>query len=234
VRQILHCACVYLTLLIVPATAQYTISTIAGGVSADGAAATSRFITSPFIALDPSGNLYFVSPDEVRVYKLNPNGTLTLVAGNGSRGFSGDNGPATSASFYYPNALAVDAAGNVYISDAFNGRVRKVSNGIITTIAGNGSSTSSGDNGPATSAGFQSLRALALDSSSNLYVVDYVSVRKITNGTITTVAGNNQLGPGFSGDFNIIETRLMRCAAGVFVQCEDEAHGVPGCGGAAG
>src|SRR5260221_10819444 len=106
VRQIFRCVCTYLTLLIVPATAQYTISTIAGGMSGDGLAATSRFITSPRIALDPSGNLYFVLYVEARVYKLNPNGTLTLVAGNGSQGFSGDNGPATSASLYFPNAVA--------------------------------------------------------------------------------------------------------------------------------
>src|SRR5712691_7050960 len=89
VRHIFHCVCVYLTLLIVPATAQYTISTIAGGVSGDGTLATSRFIPSPRIALDPSGNLYFASLYENRVYKLNTNGTLTLVAGNGSQGFSG-------------------------------------------------------------------------------------------------------------------------------------------------
>jgi hypothetical protein len=139
VDQIFRCVCVYLTLLIVPASAQYTINTIAGGVSADGMAATSRFITSPRIALDPSGNLYFALYVEARVYKLNTSGTLTLVAGNGSQGFSGDNGPATSASLYFPNVVAVDAAGNVYISDAGNIRVRKVSNGIITTIAGNGS-----------------------------------------------------------------------------------------------
>ncbi|HEY6392207.1 MAG TPA: hypothetical protein VIX89_13060 [Bryobacteraceae bacterium] len=198
-RQIFRCACTCLTLFIVPATAQYTIGAIAGSASADGMAGTSRFISSPNIAVDPSGNLYFNSSYEPRVYKLNSNGTLTLVAGNGSLGFSGDNGPATAASIS-PNALAVDAAGNVYIAENNNNRVRKVSNGIITTIAGNGNSTSSGDNGPATSAGLQSPGALALDSSSNLYVVDYVSVRKITNGTIITVAGSNQLGPGFSGD----------------------------------
>jgi NHL repeat len=199
VRQIFRCVCAYLTLLIVPAAAQYTISTIAGGMSADGLAATSRFISNPNIALDPSGNLYFVLTGEARVYKLKPNGTLTLVAGNGSPGFSGDNGPATAASLI-PYALAVDAAGNVYIADGPTNRVRKVSNGIITTIAGNGSGTSSGDNGPATSAGFSSVQGLALDSSSNLYIADNASVRKVTNGTITTVAGNNQLGAGFSGD----------------------------------
>src|SRR5882672_4570173 len=112
-------------------------------------AATSRYITTPRMALDPSGNLYFVSSDDARVYKLNTNGTLTSVAGNGSWGFSGDNGPATTASLT-PAAVALDAAGNLYIAE--RNRVRKVSNGVITTIAGNGTYGSFGDNGPATSA----------------------------------------------------------------------------------
>ncbi len=77
---------------------------------------------------------------------------ITTVAGNGTPGFSGDNGPATSAQLYGPSAVAVDSAGNLYIADTVNNRIRKVSNGVITTVAGNGTAGFSGDNGPATSA----------------------------------------------------------------------------------
>ncbi len=77
---------------------------------------------------------------------------ITTVAGNGTAGYSGDNGPATSAQLIYPHGVAVDSAGNLYIADTNNYRIRKVSNGVITTIAGNGTSGFSGDNGPATSA----------------------------------------------------------------------------------
>jgi hypothetical protein len=76
-------------------------------------------------------------------------GVLTLVAGNGTPGFSGDNGPATSAQLYSPQGLAVDSASNLYIADSGNNRIRKVSNGVITTVAGNGTGGVSGDNGPA-------------------------------------------------------------------------------------
>jgi uncharacterized repeat protein (TIGR01451 family) len=198
VRQTLYSVFACITLLTVPATAQYTIGTIAGGVSGNGLTATSQATGSPEMAVDPSGNLYFVLFYEARVYKLNANGTLTLVAGNGSQGFSGDNGPATSASLNFPNGLAVDAAGNVYIADSSNNRVRKVSNGTITTIAGNG--TPGFFDGPAASASFNYPQGLALDSSSNLYIVDANNnrVRRVSNGIVTTLAGNGIA--GFSGD----------------------------------
>jgi DNA-binding beta-propeller fold protein YncE len=83
------------------------------------------------------------------------NGVITTVAGNGTPGFSGDNGPATTAQLFYPDGVAVDAAGNVYISDSFNNRIRMVSNGVIATVAGNGTPGFTGDNGPATSAQLQ-------------------------------------------------------------------------------
>ena len=86
-----------------------------------------------------------------RVRKVS-NDVITTVAGNGTRGFSGDNGPATSAQLYGPSGVAVDSAGNLYIADSGNNRIRKVSNGVITTVAGNGTGGFSGDNGPAISA----------------------------------------------------------------------------------
>ncbi len=94
------------------------------------------------------------------------------MAGNGTAGFSGDNGPATSAELNVPAGVAVDSAGNLYIADYGNNRIRKVSNGVITTVAGNGTAGFSGDNGPATSAELNMPGGVAVDSAGNLYIAD--------------------------------------------------------------
>jgi len=126
--------------------------------------------------------------------------TIETVAGNGMPGYSGDNGPATSAQLYYPTGMAVDTAGNLYIADHLNNRVRRVSNGVITTVAGNGMQGYNGDNGPATSAQLAQPSGVAVDAAGNLYIADSYnnSVRKVSNGIITTVAGTGN--PGYSGD----------------------------------
>ena len=137
----------------------YTINTVAGNVPAghslyggDNGPATSAQLASPLgVAVDSAGNLYIADTDNHRIRKVS-NGVITTVAGNGTAGFSGDNGPATSAQLNYPAGVAVDSAGNLYIADTDNNRIRKVSNGVITTVAGNGTLGFSGDNGPATSA----------------------------------------------------------------------------------
>lgn len=100
---------------------------------------------------------------------------ITTMAGNGVAGFSGDNGPATSAqvnSDAQSLSVAVDSAGNLYIADSGNNRVRKVSNGVITTVAGNGTAGFSGDNGLATSAQLSAPRGIAVDSAGNVYIAD--------------------------------------------------------------
>jgi uncharacterized protein (TIGR03437 family) len=97
---------------------------------------------------------------------------ITTVAGNGTYGFSGDNGPATSAQVNQPWGVAVDSAGNLYVSDTGNNRIRKVSNGVITTVAGNGTRGFSGDGGPATSAQVNLPAGVAVDSAGNVYFAD--------------------------------------------------------------
>src|ERR1019366_1873335 len=136
----------------------------------NGPATSAQIIEPEGVAVDSAGNLYF--PDHVHdsIRKVS-GGVITTVAGNGTFGYSGDNGPATSAQLGGPYGVAVDTAGSLYIGDAVNNRVRKVSNGVITTVAGNGTTGFSGDNGPATSAQLQPFR-VAVDSAGSLYIAD--------------------------------------------------------------
>jgi sugar lactone lactonase YvrE len=155
------------------------------------------------IAVDTSGNLFIVNVYLNRIRKVSATtGIITTVAGNGKFGFSGDGGPATSASLNYPQGIALDVAGNIFISDTNNLRIREVSasTGIITTVAGNGkvnitdvSCCSSGDGGPATSAQLDLPSGIAVDTSRNLFIADTPNnrIRKVSpSGIITTVAGN--------------------------------------------
>ncbi|MEI6821811.1 MAG: T9SS type A sorting domain-containing protein, partial [Bacteroidota bacterium] len=187
------------------------ITTVAGngityGYSGDGGAATSAELSYPQgVALDASGNIYIADQNNQRVRKVTAStGIISTVAGNGTTGFTGDGGAATSAELYYPTGVALDASGNIYIADIFNQRIRKVtaSTGIITTVAGNGTSGFAGDGGAATSAELYYPTGVALDASGNIYIADYGNnrIRKVTasTGIITTVAGNGT--SGFAGD----------------------------------
>jgi hypothetical protein len=144
--------------------------------------------------------VYVADTENFIVERISPSGLLTIAAGNGNFGFSGEGGPATSASLYVPQGVAVDSAGNLYIADTENNRIRKVSGGTITTVAGNGNAGFSGDAGPATSASLNYPVGVAVDSAGNLYVPDVENnrIRKVSGGTITTIAGNGDT--GFSGD----------------------------------
>jgi uncharacterized protein (TIGR03437 family) len=200
-----------------------TITTIAGGGNSfgDGGPATSAQLGGPSgLAMDSAGNLYIDDTGDNRIRKVSPGGIITTVAGNGNAGYSGDGGPATAASLNIdidPEGIAVDAAGNLYIADSLNNRVRRVSSsGVITTVAGNGFGALdgiggfSGDGGPATSAELFAPVAVAVDAAGNLFIADLgnMRIRKVTpGGTITTVAGSGctltvatpNCG-GFSGD----------------------------------
>ena len=184
-----------------------TITTVVGvglsGFGGDGGPATGAQIRSPQgVEVDGSGNLYIADPGNHRVRKVDTSGTITTVAGTGTRGFSGDNGPATEAQLDWPQRVAVDGSGNLYITDRNRHRVRKVDTaGTITTVAGTGTAGFSGDDGPATSAQINRPEGVAVDESGNLYISDTSNqrIRKVdSSGVITTVAGNGTL--GFSGD----------------------------------
>jgi uncharacterized protein (TIGR03437 family) len=188
-------------------TPEGTITTVAGngqsGYSGDGGLATAAWLNDPTgVAVDAAGNLYIADTYNYRIRKVTPAGVITTVAGNGQSGYSGDGGPATAAGLNDPTGVEVDAAGNLYIADGRNSRVRKVTPaGTITTLAGNGQYRYGGDGGPATAAGLNGPTGVAVDAAGNLYIADAVNnrIRKVTpSGTITTVAGNGQ--EGYAGD----------------------------------
>ena len=183
---------------------QYVISTIAGGAPpatpAPGLALTLGLVLG--VVADDGGNLYLASADLNAVFRLDSSGVLTRVAGNSRTGYSGDGGPATNARITSPKGLALDAAGNLFVADYGNRRIRRVSrDGIITTVAGSGACCFSGDGGPAVNAALATPLGLSVDAVGNLFIADEYNhrVRKVsTSGIITTVAGNGI--PGFSGD----------------------------------
>jgi hypothetical protein len=192
----------------------YTISTVAGtGWDLPGLSANLANLEG--VAVDGAGNVFMTLSTYSVVLRLDLSGQLSLVAGNGTFGFSGDSGPATLAQLSGPTAVAVDASGNVYIEDAGNNRIRMVSNGVITTVAGGGT----GDDGPATNANlnFQNTGpGMTLDRAGNIYFADYstngIRIRKASNGIISTVAGG-----GFSLNDNIPATSAFIDAQGVAV-----------------
>jgi len=169
------------------------------------------------IALDKEGNL--IIPDSInhQIRKVTPDGIYTTIAGNGSSDFTGDGGPATKAAFAVPLAVALDDAGNIYVADSTNNRIRKIdTNGIVTTFAGNGEHKDTGDGGPAIDAGIRSMTDLAFSPSGELYIVEAGShrIRKIKkDGTITTVAGTGY--QGYYGDGGPGEKAMLKTPSGI-------------------
>ena len=183
------------------------ITTVAGsgepGVGGDGGPATEAqlgFVSG--LAVDDSGNLYIADLEHHRVRRVDAEGMISTVAGDGRGGYNGDGIPATEAHLLHPRGLAVDRAGNLYIADAFNHRVRRVdSMGMIATVVGIGDWGFEGEGGPALEANLRRPEALAVDALDNLYVGDGLNhrVRKVdSTGAITTVAGSGDW--GFDGD----------------------------------
>ncbi len=186
------------------------IITIAGcdsaGFSGDGGPATkAKLFADEGFCLDNFGNLYIADSYNSRIRKINlSTGIITTVAGTDSAGYNGDGIPATDAMLYVPETVSSDTAGNLYIADALNYRVRKISvaTGILTTVAGNGILGSYGDGGLATNAELNTAVGLSLDKYGNIYISDYENnkIRKVTlsTGIITTFAGNGT--SGYLGD----------------------------------
>ena len=190
------------------------ITTVAGGggVYTDSVMATDAGLDDPYgVAVDTFGNIYIAGAYSNMINKVNTAGIITTIAGNGTTGFSGDGGPATAAELSYPTGVAVDNAGNVYVADNSNNRIRKINAaGIITTVVGSGTvgtipggmtGSYTGDGGPATAATINTPYYLYIDNSGNMYIPDQGNnVVRMVNaaGIITTIAGNGTA--GFSGD----------------------------------
>jgi trimeric autotransporter adhesin len=159
--------------------------------SGDGGLAINAGVLSPLsVAVDNAGNVFF-SQYGGDIRKVTPDGIVTSIAGTGATGFSGDGGPAKNAQLYGPYGLAVDSAGNIFIADTYNQRIRKITpDGVIHTIAGGGTTT--GEGIPATSAKLNNPTRIALDAAGNLYITDTLANRILrvdTRGILTTVAG---------------------------------------------
>jgi hypothetical protein len=207
------------------------VTTIGGGTSlgydGDNGPATDAKMEGPAgIAVDVMGNVYFSDVGNNCVRKINTAGIITTVAGNGTIGFSGDNGPATAAQMYQPEGVAVDHAGNLYISDYLNDRIRKVStSGIITTVAGTGLEYHHGDGGPATAANIHHPSGIFVDAANNIFIGEDGGscVRKVdVSGIISTIAGTGV--SGYNGDYGIATNIMLYRASGVAVDYQGNVY----------
>lgn len=206
------------------------IETIAGnggyGHDGDGGLAVNAELGNPYgFCVNPYGGLYIADTRNHRIRVVDESGTITTVAGTGHDGFSGDGGPAVNAQINTPKDIFADAMGVIYIADTENNRIRKIdTEGIITTVAGNGLTGESGDGGPATSARLNEPEGVYVDSSGNIFIADTDNnrIRKVdTSGTITTVAGDGDL--GFAGDGGKAVDAELKLPQGV---CVDESGNI--------
>ncbi len=202
------------------------ISTVAGtgtaGDSGDSGPAARAQLNQPLgIAVDGAGNLFIAECLGARIRKVSADGIITTVAGGNGPGYAGDGGPAAGAKLACPHGVAVDGAGNIYIADTNNQRLRKVTtDGVISTIAGGGPNASAAYSGPALDGQLWYPTSLALDFSGNLYVADTGSgrIRKIgTGGIITTVAGGGQYSMTNDNDGIPATTAVLNAPQGVAV-----------------
>jgi protein gp37 len=205
------------------APGQYSISSIAGGGPNNLPALKSSIGYAVGVALDSAGNTYIADSYSSQIFQVSASGTLTVVAGNGTLGYSGDGGPATSAALNRPQGIFVDSSGNIFLADTDNSVIREVvaSTGNIQTVAGNGTAGFFGDGNPATGAHLNDPFGVFVDSSGNIFIADTDNsvIREVlaSTGNIQTVAGNFTLGAGYSGDAGLATSAQLDQPQSVFV-----------------
>lgn len=171
-------------------------------VSGDGGLAVNAAIFQPTaVAVDSAGNVYIAEYGS-RVRKVATDGTITTFAGTGNDGFTGDGGLATKAQVFAPFGLAVDSSGNVFIADTYNNRIRKVANGVITTVAGNGQPGSTGDGGKAAAAEIYQPTRLAVDTAGNVFFVETANPANVPRIRMVDIKGNISTVAGGGFDFS--------------------------------
>ena len=201
-----------------------TVTTIAGtrepGFSGDGGAATEAKLNFPFgLFVDRTGNIYVADTFNHRIRRIDTNGTIATVAGNGEEDFSGDGGRAVDASLNSPTDIILDSFGAILIADTKNERIRLVDTaGVISTVAGNGKEGFSGDGGPATEASLNNPISVFLDGTGNLFIADQGNsrIRKVDrSGFISTVAGNGRF--EYSGDGGLATEASLAAPSDIYV-----------------
>jgi DNA-binding beta-propeller fold protein YncE len=187
--------------------ASEVITTVAGGATAgwsgDGGPAVAALLEDPkAVWAAPSGDLFVADSGNERIRRIDRSGTISTIAGTGVPGYSGDGGPAVAAQFDGPRGLAGDSAGNLYVADDNNHRVRRIEpSGVVTTVAGTGAPGYAGDGGTARSAQLRNPRGVAVDGRGSVFVADSMNARiRMVDpaGVISTVAGCGR--HGFGGD----------------------------------
>lgn len=220
--------CISLVVIFCEEAYSQQITTIAGGGSSglgDGGFATSATIFDPHGGVfDKMGNLFFVEAQAQRIRKIGYDSIITTYVGNGTGSYNGD-GIAATAAKIYPNSIAIDKLGNLFITDAGNHRIRKVDvgTGLISTIAGTGIAGYNGDNIAATAANINGPWGIVVDKDNNIYFSDVMNyrIRKITaDGIIHTIAGNGTI--GFSGDGGLAINAKISGVFGICMNSKNE------------
>lgn len=200
---------------------------LAFGFSGDGGTAITAELAGPAgVAIDSAGNLYIATYSDNRIRVVNLSGIINTFAGNSGYGFAGDGGPAIKSQLSAPRGISVDGAGNLYLADRWNNRIRKIAGGTISTIAGSGQGNFGGDFGPPTQAQLSAPAGIVVAPNGTVYVSDTLNnrVRMVTPtimaglamtipSTITTIAGNGN--PAFGGDGGAATSAALNQPAGL-------------------